>query len=177
MSQTEIDRIFDNTDRRMVAAPLREPGLVETFTGPGGRLQFATTGAFPERSGLNSLEELAAGFSGSRHQAWPGGKFRFYRGKAHFVAYGMIPAEEEASPISTMKLVLSLSPALLIGFSLLSSCSSTTPKPQEPSAALSPQSGRTSVKPMPATAPRDTAPDSLETRPMTEKRGQPSKTS
>ena len=58
ISQGEIERIFGETDKRAMVARLREMGLVEDFSGPGGRLQFATTKGFLERFSLASLADL-----------------------------------------------------------------------------------------------------------------------
>lgn len=58
ISQAEIDRIFGDTDKRAMVARLREMGLVEEFSRPGGRLQFATTVRFLERFSLESLADL-----------------------------------------------------------------------------------------------------------------------
>lgn len=58
ITQAEIDRIFGDTDKRAMVARLREMGLVEEFSGPAGRLQFATTVSFLERFSLASLAEL-----------------------------------------------------------------------------------------------------------------------
>ena len=62
ISQGEIDQIFGDTDKRHLVSVLRQLELVEEFAGPDGRLRFATTGAFLDRFGLNSLSELAATF-------------------------------------------------------------------------------------------------------------------
>jgi chromosome segregation and condensation protein ScpB len=61
ISQAEIERIFGEVDKRAMVARLREMGLVEEFSGPGGRLQFATTVLFLERFSLESLAELREG--------------------------------------------------------------------------------------------------------------------
>jgi len=45
-------------------ARLREMGLEEEFSGPGGRLQFATTTGFLERFSLESLADLNAQLAG-----------------------------------------------------------------------------------------------------------------
>ncbi|MES2707065.1 MAG: SMC-Scp complex subunit ScpB [Verrucomicrobiota bacterium] len=58
IGHAEIERIFGEVDKRAIVARLREMGLVEDFTGPGGRLQFATTALFLERFSLESLNEL-----------------------------------------------------------------------------------------------------------------------
>lgn len=57
LSQAEIDRYF-NADKRGVVGRSREAGLVEEFTGDGGRLMFATTDAFLKRFGLKHNGEL-----------------------------------------------------------------------------------------------------------------------
>lgn len=57
LSQAEIDRYFD-ADKRGVVHRLREQGLVEEFTGDGGRLMFATTDAFLKRFELKHSSEL-----------------------------------------------------------------------------------------------------------------------
>ena len=54
ISQAEIDRLFD-VDKRGLVVKLRELKLVEEFTGPDGRLHFATTETFLQRFGLASL--------------------------------------------------------------------------------------------------------------------------
>lgn len=61
ISQAEIERIFGEVDKRAMVARLREMGLVEEFSGPGGRLQFATTVLFLERFSLESLADLREG--------------------------------------------------------------------------------------------------------------------
>lgn len=60
ISQAEIDRIFGDTDKRAMVASLRQMGLVEEFSGPVGRLQFATTVLFLERFSLESMADLTA---------------------------------------------------------------------------------------------------------------------
>lgn len=57
ISQIEINRILGE-DKRGVVGRLREAGLVEEFTGEGGRLMFATTETFLRRFGLSSNDEL-----------------------------------------------------------------------------------------------------------------------
>lgn len=57
VSQGEIDKVFDS-DKRGFVARLRELKLVEEFAAPGGRLHFATTGAFLKRFNLESLDQL-----------------------------------------------------------------------------------------------------------------------
>ena len=57
VSQSEIDKVFES-DKRGLVARLRDLKLVEEFPGPGGRLHFATTGAFLKRFNLQSLEDL-----------------------------------------------------------------------------------------------------------------------
>ena len=58
VSQGEIDQIFGDTDKRSLVATLRKMELVEEFSGPDGRLRFATTGQFLNRFGLDSLDQL-----------------------------------------------------------------------------------------------------------------------
>lgn len=58
ISQGAIDQIFGDTDKRYHVSVLRQLELVEEFTGPDGRLRFATTGKFLARFGLDSLDEL-----------------------------------------------------------------------------------------------------------------------
>jgi len=60
ISQGEIEQIFGETDKRAMVARLREMGVVEEFSGSGGRLQFATTTLFLERFSLESLADLEA---------------------------------------------------------------------------------------------------------------------
>jgi chromosome segregation and condensation protein ScpB len=57
LSQSEIDRYFD-ADKRGVVHRLRQLGLVEEFTGDGGRLMFATTEEFLKKFGLKHNDEL-----------------------------------------------------------------------------------------------------------------------
>lgn len=59
ISQAEIDQIFGDTDKRAIVARLREMDLVTEFTGPGGRLQFATTETFLRHFRIASAGELA----------------------------------------------------------------------------------------------------------------------
>lgn len=61
LSQSEIDRWF-GADKRGVVHRLRESGMIEEFTGEGGRLMFATTGTFLSRFGLDSLDDLKKAF-------------------------------------------------------------------------------------------------------------------
>ena len=58
ISQGEIDQIFGDTDKRHLVSVLRQLELVEEFSGPDGRLRFATTGKFLDQFGLDSLEDL-----------------------------------------------------------------------------------------------------------------------
>jgi chromosome segregation and condensation protein ScpB len=58
ISQGEIDQIFGDTDKRHLVSVLRKLGLVEEFTGPDGRLRFATTGKFLTRFDLVALDLL-----------------------------------------------------------------------------------------------------------------------
>ncbi|MES2571509.1 MAG: SMC-Scp complex subunit ScpB [Verrucomicrobiota bacterium] len=57
ISQGEIDKLFES-DKRGFVVRLRDLKLVEEFPGPGGRLHFATTGAFLKRFNLQSLDQL-----------------------------------------------------------------------------------------------------------------------
>jgi chromosome segregation and condensation protein ScpB len=59
ISQAEIDQLFD-ADKRGLVVKLRDLKLVEEFAGADGRLRFATTQAFLQRSGLESLQDLTA---------------------------------------------------------------------------------------------------------------------
>jgi len=59
ISQAEIHLLFD-TDKRGLVVKLRDLKLVEEFAGTDGRLRFATTQAFLQRFGLDSLQELTA---------------------------------------------------------------------------------------------------------------------
>ena len=59
ISQAEIDRLFD-VDKRGLVVKLRDLKLVEEFTGPDGRLHFATTETFLQRFGLASLGDLTS---------------------------------------------------------------------------------------------------------------------
>lgn len=65
LGQAEIDRIFGDTDKRAIVARLREKGLVEEFSGPGGRLQFSTTAEFLQHFKIASAGELAALMAGA----------------------------------------------------------------------------------------------------------------
>ena len=50
ISQAEIDRLFE-ADKRGLVVKLRDLKLVEEFAGADGRLRFATTGTFLQRTG------------------------------------------------------------------------------------------------------------------------------
>ena len=58
VSQAEIDLLFGDVDKRHLVNGLREAKMVEDFVGPGGRLQFTTTGEFLRKFGITSPQEL-----------------------------------------------------------------------------------------------------------------------
>ena len=60
VSQSEIDRLFGNVDKRHLVFVLREAEMVEEFVGDNGRLLFATTGKFLRHFGLKNVGELKA---------------------------------------------------------------------------------------------------------------------
>ena len=58
VSQSEIDRLFGDVDKRHLVFVLREAEMVEEFVGDKGRLLFATTGKFLRHFGLANVGEL-----------------------------------------------------------------------------------------------------------------------
>jgi chromosome segregation and condensation protein ScpB len=60
VSQSEIDRMFGNVDKRHLVFVLREAEMIEEFAGEDGRLRFATTGKFLRHFGLANVGELKA---------------------------------------------------------------------------------------------------------------------
>ena len=63
VSQSEIDHLFGDVDKRHLVFVLREAEMVEEFAGSDGRLRFATTGKFLRHFNLSSIDELKAGFA------------------------------------------------------------------------------------------------------------------